>query len=297
LAELVRASSCVSVDVRKATDIDAEGSQLGVHEAVPISFTQMVLSPADVLGQVASLKKSGRRLVLYSEVGDRMDACGLLGALLLDVFGFDEQLVCRLQGGCTAWAQWLEANKDDARTLEPLAMRLSRLRKKRERDLAHIRAELQNRSTTSAAVGSPSASPEPRAATEAAEARQEETQAPAAPGQSPPSLSPQEEDCEMPPSQADNSQCSQHSSDAEPNDEDEALPESPVLKGNLDFHNLPPSSDSEAEAEGEQMDAGCEKHEEAESINFAKQPQDFVAGCCSQSVARPGQEYAVLGGS
>ena len=37
LVHEVRASTCVSVDVRKATDIDAEGSQLGVHEAVPIS--------------------------------------------------------------------------------------------------------------------------------------------------------------------------------------------------------------------------------------------------------------------
>lgn len=131
LAEWIRSSACATIDARKASDVALEGSQLGVHEAVPISFSQMVLSPGEVLQQLMQLKKEGKRLVLFSEVGSRMDVCSLLGALLVDVIGFEQQLIYRLQGGCAAWCQWLEENKDEARTLESLSVRLERVRRRR----------------------------------------------------------------------------------------------------------------------------------------------------------------------
>jgi hypothetical protein len=129
------------VDVREASDAAREDSQLGVHDALNISFKQMVLNAGEVLPHAMRLKKESKRVVLFSELGTHMDSCGLLGALLVDVLGFDAQLVCRLQGGCAAWSNWLEENKDDARTLEPLAMRLARIKRKQAQLVLQFRAE------------------------------------------------------------------------------------------------------------------------------------------------------------
>jgi len=122
LAEWVRTSSCVPVDVREhKASLEVQGSE-------QLSFFQLFNSPDQVLPQVAKLKADGRRLVFFSEQGDRMAVCGIVAAVLQDVFGFDCSLVSRLRGGCRAWSQWLDDNPSVARSVEPLSARLARRR-------------------------------------------------------------------------------------------------------------------------------------------------------------------------
>merc|ERR1711862_406426 len=76
--------------------------------------------------EIQKLREDGRRLVFFSQEPGRMGTCGLVGALLLDVFSFKRDLVFRLDGGCVAWGRYLDTNSAMARTVEPLKMRLAR---------------------------------------------------------------------------------------------------------------------------------------------------------------------------
>lgn len=121
-AQWVRSAQCVPVDVRETNRHDL----LEVQGAVHLSFSKMFFDTEEAAPVVARLKEDGRRLVLFSDKGGRFGTCGIVGALLLDAFGFEEELVHILEGGFEAWCQCLEAKQDLARAVEPLAMRLQR---------------------------------------------------------------------------------------------------------------------------------------------------------------------------
>mmetsp|Transcript_14549 Transcript_14549/g.36961 ORF Transcript_14549/g.36961 Transcript_14549/m.36961 type:complete len:406 (-) Transcript_14549:220-1437(-) len=125
LAEGLRASSCIAVDVREDAVV-AAGAGVEVQGAARLSFFELFENPEACLAQISKLQSDGRPLILFSERGERMGACGIVGALLQDVFSFDRGLVSRLRGGCLAWSQWLDANPAAARAVEPLSARLKR---------------------------------------------------------------------------------------------------------------------------------------------------------------------------
>mmetsp|Transcript_109055 Transcript_109055/g.307396 ORF Transcript_109055/g.307396 Transcript_109055/m.307396 type:complete len:577 (-) Transcript_109055:263-1993(-) len=104
LAAWIIANSCVPVDARE------ERAGVPLLNTEPLSYHQLVTEPEKMVTQVTRLRDDGRKLVLFSQNAERMGICGLLGALLLDVFGFDEDLVCRLDGGHARWRQYVETN-------------------------------------------------------------------------------------------------------------------------------------------------------------------------------------------
>jgi hypothetical protein len=123
LVERLRLGSCVPVDVRETSDI-----KLGMQCAVRLTFSKMFFEPEEVGPIVANLQQNGKPLVLFSDTGGCHGTCGVVGAVLIDVFGFEESLVQRLEGGYEAWSRCLEAKVDLARAVEPLAMRMQRRR-------------------------------------------------------------------------------------------------------------------------------------------------------------------------
>merc|ERR1712187_644900 len=100
---------------------DAEAKAV-IKGAEFLSYRHLLASPDEVAPKVAQIRQGGQRVVLFSESGGRMGRCGLVGALLIDVFGFDESLLWRLQDGYVAWDSWLESHRDVARSVEPLAL-------------------------------------------------------------------------------------------------------------------------------------------------------------------------------
>jgi len=124
LAAWIRAASCITVDVRD------EHAHTGLEpkNASRLSFAQLFTAPEEALPNVERLRADGRTLVLFSDKGGVMGTCGLVGALLSDVFGFEEGRICRLEGGVEAWGLCMETKGDIARTVEPLAMRMQRRR-------------------------------------------------------------------------------------------------------------------------------------------------------------------------
>lgn len=122
VATQLQAGSCTPVDVREAN----AQSGVEIQGAVRLSYSQMIFSPHEAAPTISSLRKDGKRLVLFSEQPGLMGTCGMVGAILLDVFSFQEDLVCRLDGGCVAWEQYLDTNTSVARVVEPLVMRLQR---------------------------------------------------------------------------------------------------------------------------------------------------------------------------
>lgn len=122
LAAWLRAGSCIPVDVREA------GAQSGVEiqGARQLSYSKVIFSADEAATDISSLRAEGKRIVLFCEQPGTMGTCGMVGAILLDVFGFSENLVFRLDGGCVAWESYLDANPSVARTVETLVMRMQR---------------------------------------------------------------------------------------------------------------------------------------------------------------------------
>merc|ERR1719277_1084846 len=94
--------------------------------AVRMTFSQMFFEPEEVAPIVAKLQQGGSPLVLFSDKGGCHGTCGMVGAVLIDVFGLQESLVQRLEGGYEAWSRCLENKTELARAVEPLAMRMQR---------------------------------------------------------------------------------------------------------------------------------------------------------------------------
>eukprot|EP00927_Polykrikos_kofoidii_P038261 TRINITY_DN32589_c0_g1_i1.p1 TRINITY_DN32589_c0_g1~~TRINITY_DN32589_c0_g1_i1.p1 ORF type:complete len:614 (+),score=171.83 TRINITY_DN32589_c0_g1_i1:41-1843(+) len=127
LGAWVKTAACIPVDVRE------EGQGLGLRGAVSLSYSVMFSEPGQALPTVTRIKEDGRQIVLFSETPGRMGTCGLVGALLLDVFSFDPNLVRRLDGGYEAWGAYLNSNAEVARDVEPLSLRLQRRKAERAR--------------------------------------------------------------------------------------------------------------------------------------------------------------------
>lgn len=112
------------MDVRESEN----RSGVEVQNSTRLCYSQVVFSPDEAAPTIARLRDAGadKCLVLFSEQPGLMGTCGMVGAILLDVFGIDEQRICRLAGGCVAWEEYLDANPAVARTVETLMMRLER---------------------------------------------------------------------------------------------------------------------------------------------------------------------------
>mmetsp|Transcript_139186 Transcript_139186/g.246008 ORF Transcript_139186/g.246008 Transcript_139186/m.246008 type:complete len:408 (-) Transcript_139186:99-1322(-) len=125
LAARLRDSSCIPVDVREP---DAH-SGVEIRGAVPLSYSQVVFSPEEAAPTIMRLQKEGKRIVLFSEEPGLMGTCGMVGSILVDVFGFEAHQVGRLAGGCVAWEAYLDSHNSVAIMVETLMMRLQRKRR------------------------------------------------------------------------------------------------------------------------------------------------------------------------
>mmetsp|Transcript_113377 Transcript_113377/g.179174 ORF Transcript_113377/g.179174 Transcript_113377/m.179174 type:complete len:472 (+) Transcript_113377:62-1477(+) len=137
-------SSCILVDVRPSQT----SSNSRIPGALPLTYFQFLTSPEDVRPQVASLQESGKRIVVFSQDGASMGPCGLLGSLLLDIFGFDDDLIFKLEGGCEKLRPLLNLGSEDGNGLESALAARKELAAAREEQksadaaLAKARAEL-----------------------------------------------------------------------------------------------------------------------------------------------------------
>jgi len=97
-----------------AVPIDARESTTGVgpviRSAVRLSYMELLGADDDMIALVRKLKEDGNKLVMFTQTGERMSQCGLLGALLLDVFQFDELKLYKLEGGVDGWTKFVELN-------------------------------------------------------------------------------------------------------------------------------------------------------------------------------------------
>lgn len=100
----LRAGLCIPVDVRETHEL--AGSHM--QSAEPLTYMQLLMEPERALPQVAHLRRDGRRLVIMSQHARRMDNCGLVGAVLVDVFGFSLSSIHRLEGGYVNWSQLIK---------------------------------------------------------------------------------------------------------------------------------------------------------------------------------------------
>jgi len=124
LGAAIRSGGCVPIDVR---DVGADES-LPMQGANRLNYTHLLSTPEDVVPQICNLRKLGKQLIFFSEAAGKMGRCALAAAMLVDIFGIEQDVVFRLDGGYVAWDSWLEANRDQARLVEPLALRLQRRR-------------------------------------------------------------------------------------------------------------------------------------------------------------------------
>mmetsp|Transcript_75736 Transcript_75736/g.157861 ORF Transcript_75736/g.157861 Transcript_75736/m.157861 type:complete len:557 (+) Transcript_75736:132-1802(+) len=108
VAEMILSKSCVLVDTRECN----EGSEpeTRIAGACQLTFGQVVTEPELVVHELTRLIEEPKTLVLISEKGERMGPCGLLATLLVDVFGFNEAKLTRLDGGAVALCEAMEKN-------------------------------------------------------------------------------------------------------------------------------------------------------------------------------------------
>lgn len=111
-AAWLKEGSCVPVDVRS----DIKGSLPG--SSCAFTYFQLLTAPEEVAAEVHRLREDGKRLLIFSQDGASMGPCALVGSLLLDVFGFDDDAVFRLQGGYEALKPLLDCGADNGVTLE-----------------------------------------------------------------------------------------------------------------------------------------------------------------------------------
>lgn len=156
LAAWLREKSCIPVDVREPN----AQSGVEIRDAVKLSYSQVVFSPEEAAPTITRLRADGKPIVLFSEQPGIMGTCGMVGGILLDVFGFDEHLVRRLEGGCVAWEEHLDADHSTAILVETLMMRLQRKRRSAAKRVAAENAMadsvgLPNPESSQAAVETP----------------------------------------------------------------------------------------------------------------------------------------------
>mmetsp|Transcript_24991 Transcript_24991/g.83433 ORF Transcript_24991/g.83433 Transcript_24991/m.83433 type:complete len:579 (-) Transcript_24991:284-2020(-) len=119
VAVLLQLQACVLVDTRE--DHECDGSR--IPGSSHLSFAQLVTEPELCIQDVTQLFEDGRKLVLISGKGERMGRCGLLGTVLLDVFGFDEAKVACMDEGVLGWQKCV-ASDPALRAQEALAKAL-----------------------------------------------------------------------------------------------------------------------------------------------------------------------------
>jgi len=106
-------NSCHVIDVRSE-----KGKGTDLLGASSFTYFQFLTTPEELAPEVHRLREAGKRLLIFSQDGADMGPCGLVGSLLLDVFGFEDEAVFRLQGGYDALQPLLESGADSGVTLE-----------------------------------------------------------------------------------------------------------------------------------------------------------------------------------
>lgn len=105
------AGTCVPIDAREDHEL-TEGPPL--YNAFPLKYSQ--IADAEVLQEVApnqisrllALQAKGKQLVVCSSKGTSFEKCYFVASCLLDLFGFNPDLVWRVQGGYDAWSSFME---------------------------------------------------------------------------------------------------------------------------------------------------------------------------------------------
>lgn len=108
LHDWVRADTCLVVDARETSD--GSTKEQNVAGALGMSYFQLTLEPERVAPMVGKLHADDRKVVIFSQNAERMGTCGMLGALLVDVFGLPQERVLRLDGGFAGWRRFVESN-------------------------------------------------------------------------------------------------------------------------------------------------------------------------------------------
>jgi len=112
----------LAIDVRESVEgIEVQGSRR-------LNVKQFFHGLEHTVDEITSLTSAKKPLVFFSQQGCQDDICGLIPAVLKDVFGLPESNLFKLKGGCRAWSEYLDVNPSVSRAVEPLAVRLARRR-------------------------------------------------------------------------------------------------------------------------------------------------------------------------
>jgi len=112
VAAWINAGTCAPVDTREDHEQE-QGDGPAILGAVPLKYSQV--ADVDLLKDVASpqvsnlqqLQEQGKHLVLFSCAGTTYDKCYLVASYLLDLFGFNPDLIFRMEGGHNAWKAFM----------------------------------------------------------------------------------------------------------------------------------------------------------------------------------------------
>lgn len=127
--ELRRLNACIVVDAREDHEC-VNGESISGAQRLP--FVQAFTAPEAATLLLARLQEDGRLIILFTQHGGRMGRCSLLGALLLDVFGFSETKLFCIDGGLDKWSEYV-ATQPLLHAQEALAAAQRREREAEER--------------------------------------------------------------------------------------------------------------------------------------------------------------------
>mmetsp|Transcript_81849 Transcript_81849/g.226838 ORF Transcript_81849/g.226838 Transcript_81849/m.226838 type:complete len:352 (+) Transcript_81849:80-1135(+) len=115
LAEWLLEGSCITIDAREPAERFGINAEM-LPRAVPLGYTRLLKSPETLLPELACLKThadSGLQLVSYSTHGTPSNGnCAIVCCLLVDVFGFNAELMHCLEDGYLMWRQWGSKHKE-----------------------------------------------------------------------------------------------------------------------------------------------------------------------------------------
>lgn len=106
LAEMLREGRCAVADAREAAESRGRAFP-GACKG--ISFLTLQRRPDEAAVRLARLREQGGPVVVISVTGGR---CRQYCAMLIDHFGFNEDSVCRLDGGLRSWVAWEMENQE-----------------------------------------------------------------------------------------------------------------------------------------------------------------------------------------
>mmetsp|Transcript_115047 Transcript_115047/g.245747 ORF Transcript_115047/g.245747 Transcript_115047/m.245747 type:complete len:324 (+) Transcript_115047:63-1034(+) len=106
VAELLLEDECVVIDVREANEKCSRGTIPGAFEE--ICYMWVRTEPDVAERKLKQFHEGGRKLVVVSQSGGR---CSDFACMLVDLFDFKAEDVCRLDGGFNSWDAWVQSAK------------------------------------------------------------------------------------------------------------------------------------------------------------------------------------------